>query len=112
MRIAYLAIGLLAVILGTAALGYPQAVFAHDDNECDHDDCDDVGSGSSGSSIWRQWQQRQQHLEAVAAAAAASGGSGAAAAFVVIISTNNKWLRSMVSTLVVAVIIQWNKSIV
>ena len=57
--VGYLAIALLAVLLGTAALGYPQAVFAGDDDDCDHDDCDDGGS---------------------AAAAAASGGSAAAAA--------------------------------
>ena len=69
MRIAYLAIGLLAVLLGTAALGYPQAVFAHDDNECDHDDCDDGGSAAAAAASGGS-----------AAAAAASGGSAAAAA--------------------------------
>lgn len=65
-------IGLLAVLLATAAVGYPQAVFAWDDDDDDGSAAAAAASGDSAAAAAASGNS--------AAAAAAAGGSAAAAA--------------------------------
>jgi hypothetical protein len=65
-------IGLLAVLLATAAIGYPQAVFAHDDDDDDGGAAAAAAAGDSAAAAAASGDS--------AAAAAAAGGSAAAAA--------------------------------
>ena len=69
-------IGLLAVLLATSAVGYPQAVLDHDDDVDDDDDEGAAAAAASGDSA------AAAAAAGVAAAAAASGGSAAAASVI------------------------------
>ena len=67
-----LTIGVLAVLLATTAVGYPQAVFAHDN---DDDDSSAAAAAAAGDSA-----AAAAASDDGAAAAAAAGGAAAAAA--------------------------------